>query len=643
MCGFTGFLSRNSERSIYERHDIGKAMALTLAHRGPDAGDIWQDPEVACVLGHRRLAIIDLSSEGAQPMESASGRYMIAFNGEIYNFPALRAELEAKGVVFRGRSDTEIMLAAIEQWGLNLALQKFGGMFAFALWDRKDRVIHFARDRMGKKPLYIGWAGQSLVFGSELKALRAHPDFKAELNSEILPLYFRKSFIPAPYSIYKNVWSLKPGHRLSLSLESLQGGSDLREIMQPYWSHTESLQQARTHMDHSLSDQEHIARFETLLSECVEERMMSDVPLGAFLSGGIDSSAVVAMMQKLGGGQSVRTYTIGFEEAGFNEADYARKVAAHLGTDHHEMMLSAQDAMEVIPQLSTMYDEPFADISVIPTYLVSRFARGDVTVALSGDGGDEMLGGYNRHVMGPKISKITAKMPSFLRHGGANAVAGMPVSLLNKLLPMLPQGGVRLHKMASMLKLDSEAEIYRALSSRWQNPQNLVAQDGLDHLDYPEINGLSFAEKMMLWDTLSYLPDDILVKVDRASMAVSLEARAPLLDRKIFDHVWSLPENIRIRGGKGKWLLREVLARHVPRELFERPKQGFAMPVGDWLRGPLKDWAETLLDERSIEADGVLNATSIRAAWMDHLAGRGNHADGLWAVLMYQGWKEKWL
>lgn len=642
MCGFTGFLSRNTSLSRFERQDIGQAMTATLLHRGPDAGDIWQDSDVMCVLGHRRLAIIDLSAEGAQPMHSPSGRFVIAFNGEIYNFLELRAALEQQGITFRGRSDTEIMLAAIEQWGLNLALQKFSGMFAFALWDRKERVIHFARDRMGKKPLYIGWAGKSLVFGSELKALRAHPDFTAELNTDSLSLYLRTAYMPAPHSIYKNVWSLKPGCRMSLALDTLAPGSDLRSAMQPYWTAQEAAQQAKSHINRAVSDQERISQFETLLSQCVEERMMSDVPLGAFLSGGIDSSAVVALMQKLGG-QSIRTYTIGFEEAGFNEADYARQVAAHLGTDHHELQVSAKDALEVIPRFSTLYDEPFADISAIPTYLVSRFARRDVTVALSGDGGDEMLGGYNRHVMGPKIHSKTRWMPSLIRHSAAGAVKVLPVHLWNKLLPILPQGGVRLHKMADMLKLDSEADIYRALTSRWQNPQDLLVTPGIEDMTSPELEGFSFAEKMMIWDTLSYLPDDVLVKVDRASMGASLEARAPLLDKKIFDYVWSLPEDVRIRNGKGKWLLREVLARHVPRELFERPKQGFAMPVGDWLRGDLRDWAETLLDEQAMKADGVLNAPAIRAVWNAHLAGRGNYADGLWAVLMYQSWKEKWL
>lgn len=649
MCGFTGFLSRNSSLSRFERHDIGTAMADAMLSRGPDAGDVWQDPDVPCVLGHRRLAIIDLSAEGAQPMESASGRYVITFNGEVYNFLELRASLEEQGVQFRGRSDTEIMLAAIEQWGLNLALQKFGGMFAFALWDRKERVIHFARDRMGKKPLYLGWAGKTLVFGSELKALRAHPDFKAVLNTDALPLYFRGGYVPAPYSVYQNVWSLKPAHRLTLPLDALDGGADLAALMQPYWSHLEAMQQAKTHMNHDLSDQDQIEAFDTLLGACVEERMMSDVPLGAFLSGGIDSSCVVALMQKQAD-RPVRTYTIGFDEAGFNEAVYARKVAAHLGTDHHEMHISAQDALQVIPKLSTMYDEPFADISAIPTYLVCQFARQDVTVALSGDGGDEMLGGYNRHVMGPRIRRRTAPMPSILRHRASDMITAMPVNLLNKLMPMLPQAGVRLHKMADMLKLDGEGDIYRALTSRWQDPYGLVSgakernepQMALDD-PYLHLDGLSFAEKMMFWDTQSYLPDDILVKVDRASMAVSLEARAPLLDKKIFDHVWSLPEDMKIRNGKGKWLLREVLARYVPRELFERPKQGFAMPVGEWLRGDLRDWAESLLDAQSIEADGLLNAAEIHKVWSEHKAGRGNHAERLWAVLMFQSWKEKWL
>lgn len=648
MCGFTGFLVKNTSLSQFERHSAGAVMTNALLHRGPDAGDIWQDPDVPCVLGHRRLAIIDLSREGAQPMESASGRYIIAFNGEIYNFLLLREELESQGVIFRGRSDTEIMLAAIEHWGLNQALQKFGGMFAFALWDRKERVIHFARDRMGKKPLYIGWAGKTLVFGSELKALRAHSGFKPALNMSALALYMRYSCVSAPHSIYQNVWTLLPGHRMSLNWDALDSEFDLREKMEPYWSHLDAVNESHAHINADLSDQNRISEFDALLTQCVEERMMSDVPLGAFLSGGIDSSCVTALMQKLAGGRPVKTYSIGFKEGGFDEAVYARKIAAHLGTDHHESYIDGKDALGVIPKLSTMYDEPFADISAIPTYLVCQFARQDVTVALSGDGGDEMLGGYNRHIQGPKIWNKSRFVPNIARGGAARIIEGIPVALWNKILRHQPQAGTRMHKIADILKLNSEEEIYKALTSTWHVPREIL-EGNINEPDAPVFDAelqpdyLTFAEKMMYWDTRSYLPDDILVKVDRASMAVSLEARAPLLDRKIYDYVWRLPLDVKIRRGQGKWLLREVLARYVPRELFERPKQGFAMPVGEWLNGDLREWAESLLDEKAMKADGLLKASEIHQVWNAHKSGRGNHAVRLWTILMFQSWRQKWM
>lgn len=646
MCGFTGFLSKNASLSKGELQKRLSVMLATITHRGPDAGDVWHDPDVACALGHRRLSIIDLSEEGAQPMASQSGRYVIDYNGEVYNFPELRDQLIQKGVDFRGRSDTEIMLAAIEVWGLNQALQKFNGMFAFALWDRKTRELHLVRDRLGKKPLYFGWAGDALVFGSELKALCAHPEFKRELSKDALSIYMQYASMQAPHTIYKNVWSLCAGHRITFALDNLNTGSDLTNAAKPYWSHLDVLGQARLKIDNDISDEDAISDFEDLLSKCVGERMISDVPLGAFLSGGIDSSSVVALMQKQAS-QPVKTYSIGFDEAGFDEAVYAKKVAKHLGTDHHELYLNGGDALDVIPHLSSMYDEPFADSSAIPTYLVSKFARQDVTVALSGDGGDEMLGGYNRHFLGPKIRNKTKSMPKFMRGAMAGLIRSIPVSTLNRAIKNQPQIGTRLHKMADILNLSSEQEIYYALVSPWLRSANVV--NGAKDIEIPltasewQPDGLNFAETMMYWDTISYLPNDILVKVDRASMAVSLEARAPLLDKRIYEHCWSLPHKFKIRGSKGKWLLREVLARHVPRELFERPKQGFAMPVADWLRGDLKDWAETLLDEKSMKADGILNADLVKKIWDEHKADKGNHDQRLWTILMFQAWKEKWL
>lgn len=626
-------------------HQHASRMNDALAHRGPDAGEIWQDPDVPCILAHRRLSIIDLSPEGAQPMESASGRYIIAYNGEIYNFPELRMELEKFDIPFRGRSDTEVMLAAIEHWGLNQALQKFNGMFAFALWDRKEKCLHFARDRFGKKPLYIGWAGEALIFGSELKALTRFPEFKKTLNPDTLNLYMRYACMPAPHTIYEDVYMLLPGHRLTIVQDTLEPGVVLTEKMECYYNLLETLEDARATTP-PLDEHSTITEFETLLQNCVDCRMISDVPLGAFLSGGIDSSAIVALMQK-SASSAVKTYTIGFEEAGFNEAEYAKDVAAHLDTDHHELYLSAKDARDIIPHLPDLYDEPFGDISAIPTYLVSKFARGDVTVALSGDGGDEMLGGYNRHVQAPAIGSRFEKVPMALRKLAAVTIAAVPIEHWNRILKKWPQAGTHMHKIAKILTLKSRKDIYQALMEKWLEDDAAVR--GAEELGVPltasqnQPQDLSFAESMMFWDTLSYLPDDILVKVDRASMAVSLEARAPLLDKRIYEYVWQLPENVKVRKGCGKWLLRQVLKRHVPDHLFERPKQGFTMPVAQWLKDPLKDWAEDLLDEKKMEADGILNAQAIRKTWEAHLAGRGNYTDKLWTALMFQSWKRQWL
>jgi asparagine synthase (glutamine-hydrolysing) len=645
MCGITGFISRHSNKTPRSRQNAGQAMLATILQRGPDAGDLWQDPDCAVLLGHRRLSILDLSPEGAQPMTSSAGRYVIAFNGEIYNFLSIRRDLENLGIRFRGRSDTEVMLASIEHWGLNQSLQKFNGMFAFALWDRQERTIHFARDRLGKKPLYIGWAGSTLVFGSELKALRAHPDCKPALNSDALTLYMRYACVPAPLTIYKNIASLPPGHRISLKLDALSPGSDLAPDMVPFWDIAETLQQSRLRIFKG-DDDLAIQNFETLLAECIKDRMISDVPLGAFLSGGIDSSAVVALMQSQSP-RPVKTYTIGFHAAGFDEAGFAKTIAAYLGTDHHELYVSGQDALNMIPQLSSIYDEPFADISAIPTILVSQFARRDVTVALSGDGGDEMLGGYNRHIRGPMLWSKMRLLPAPLRALLCRAITSLPPESWDRLVPFLPKGGIRIHKAAAALQLNNPDALYDHFISRWHNPSDMVKNGHepliplTDTAKHPE--NLSFAETMMFRDTLSYLPNDILVKVDRASMFASLEARAPLLDRRIYEYVWTLPEHFKIRNGQGKWLLRQVLAKHVPPKLFERPKQGFAMPVAEWLRGSLLDWAENLLDEKSMRADDILNIAEIQKIWNLHKQGKGNNAEKLWSILMFQSWKQKWM
>lgn len=616
-------------------------MTQALSHRGPDADGLWQDPECGLLLGHRRLSIIDLSAEGAQPMVSASERYVLAYNGEIYNFQALRKQLELEGVNFRGHSDTEVLLALIEKDGFEQSLEKISGMFAFALWDRKNRMLHFARDHMGKKPLYIGWAGGTLVFGSELKALRAHPDFEAIPDQRAVAAFMHYGYVPAPLGIYQNVWQLPPAHALSLSIDRIESQTSLPEQMRPYWYAEQAVMDARNNpLAGSLKENVH--EFESILSACVQSRMISDVPLGAFLSGGIDSSSIVALMQKHSP-QKIKTYTIGFDENGFDEAAYAKKIAAHIGTDHHELYLNARDALDVIPALPDLYDEPFADISAIPTFLVSKFARESVTVALSGDGGDEMLGGYNRHVQGPALWRRMQMIPAPLRKSMTGFIQKHPPEKWNRLMPRRPGFGLHLHKLACALSASSQGELYESFLAQWPEPPTRVALEAIPQPPFMTQNpDLSFTERMMLADTLFYLPHDILTKVDRASMAVSLEVRAPLLDKRIFEYAWRLPANQKIRGGQGKYILRQILERHIPANLFERPKQGFSMPVGAWLRTDLRDWAEELLNERTLKEQGYLNAGLIRHIWNDHLQGRNDHGTKLWIVLMFQAWLKKW-
>lgn len=659
MCGIAGILSPDPAADRAAQSAAAERMALALRHRGPESGGLWQAPDVPVVLAHRRLAIVDLSPLGHQPMESPSGRYVVSFNGEIYNFPDLRAGLEKQGHIFRGRSDTEILLALIDRRGLNVALQTIEGMFAIALWDRLDRTLHLIRDRLGKKPLYVGWAGRALVFGSELKALRAHPDFTPRIDRTAADLYFHHACIPAPHCIYEGTTQIPPGSRMALPLSALTPGESLRAKIEPYWSAQDSILALAPARRKPLpgGDAACLAAFEEILERCVRDRMVSDVPLGAFLSGGIDSTLVVAMMQKAGNGRT-KTYTIGFDEAGFDESAQARAVAAHLGTEHHELRLSPDAARDIIPLLPDIYDEPFADISAIPTFLVSRFAKTDVTVALSGDGGDEMFGGYNRHVAARKLHRMAAFCPAPLRRGLAGLVLARPAQWWDRALPALPQAGDKLYKLASLLPDLSDTDAtHDALTGHWARgalvrdlppPDRMPRQDSATRALSPDTPSLSPAERMMLCDILHYLPDDILVKVDRASMAVALEARAPFLDRRMFDFAWSLPETQKIRNGKGKWLLRQALARHLPPALFERPKQGFAMPVGAWLRGPLKPWAEALLARQTGGGAGgkatgdLLDTEPVTALWRAHQAGHGNHATRLWTFLMFAAWEEKY-
>lgn len=646
MCGLFGFYETVNGRTRAQMQADGRLMGAALAHRGPDGEGLWQDPDVPLLLGHRRLAVIDLSAEGRQPMESHSGRYITTFNGEIYNFQDIAAALEKTGTRFRGRSDTEVMLAAFDRYGINRALQMLNGMFAFALWDRQERLLHLVRDRLGKKPLYAGWTdGGTLAFASELKALRALPGFSPRVHRGALTLFMRYGYVPAPFSIYDNIFQLLPGCRLTLDPASAERGKDVSRRMEPYWSPARAAAEARGRICDEADDRETVAEFETLLTDCVRRRMVSDVPVGAFLSGGIDSSAVTALMQTVSA-RPVKSFSIGFRESGYDEAGFAARVAKHIGTDHHELYIGPREALDAVPELPHIYDEPFADISQIPTLLVSRFARKSVTVALSGDGGDEMLGGYVRHTALPGLWAGVRRIPAPLRLLAARAVRTAGAERWSRLVPHKPQFGEKLHKAAALMDAASPGDAYRRAMSLWQNPATLV--DGgtepviplADSTQYPP--GLGFAESMMFGDALSYLPGDVLVKVDRASMAASLEARAPLLDFRVFEYAWSLPLRMKIRNGEGKWLLRQVLARHVPDSLFVRPKQGFAVPAAGWLRGPLKDWAEDLLDEKRLAREGFINPAPVRAAWAAHKEGKGSETGRLWAVLMFQSWLARW-
>jgi len=651
MCGLTGFWETTARRTKADLCRTVQEMAGTLRHRGPDDGGEWAEARAGVALGFRRLAIVDLSPAGHQPMESASERYVIAFNGEVYNFEALRRELAGQGAAppFRGHSDTEVMLAAIEAWGLEAAVKRFVGMFAFALWDRQERVLHLVRDRLGIKPLYYGWAGDTLLFGSELKALRAHPAFRPEIDRDVLTLLLRHNYIPAPYSIYKGVQKLPPGTILTLAGGNGPGAAP----PVPYWSVRDAAA-AGLADPFSGSEAEAADQLDALLREAVGMRMVADVPLGAFLSGGVDSSTVVALMQAQSS-RPVRTFSIGFREAGYDEAPFAREVAGHLGTDHTELYVSPEDAQAVIPTLPTLYDEPFADSSQIPTFLVSELARRHVTVSLSGDGGDELFAGYNRYFVGRSVWNRMRWMPPALRRAAGGTLAAMPPrttdALAGRINPLLPRslrhGGLssKVAKTAAILGADCPDAMYETLVSHWMDPASLVlgadgepptALTGTDRWTGPA----DFTQRMMYMDLMSYLPDDILAKVDRASMAVSLEARVPLLDHRVVEFAWRLPLSLSLRGGQGKWLLRQVLYRYVPREMIERPKMGFGIPIDAWLRGPLRPWAEALLDERRLRDEGFFDPAPIRAKWHEHLSGRRNWQYHLWDVLMFQAWHE---
>lgn len=601
-------------------------------------------------MGHARLSILDLSREGHQPMASTSGRYVIVYNGEIYNHGEMRKELAASGVAFRGHSDTEVLLAGIEAWGLRRTLERSIGMFALGLWDKRERTLFLARDRVGIKPLYFGWTRAGFAFGSELKAFKALPEFDNAVSRDALAAYLKFNYVPAPWSIYQNIYKLLPGTILAVPPDfaaTSNGIEDIKAASQSFWS-------ARDRAADALADpyegsyDEAVSALESLLMDAVGTRMVADVPLGALLSGGIDSSTVVALMQAQSS-RPVQTFSIGFAEQDFNEAVHARAVAAHLGTEHTELYVNPETARDVIPELPRIYDEPFADSSQIPTYLVSKLARKNVTVALSGDGGDELFGGYNRYFMARKIWQAFGPLPPTARRALAWAITlGSPATwdavhaLLRPVMPAryrFSQAGHKMHRLAEVISDRSPDDTYERLVSQWVNPERLVsgskrlptAVDGVPQLP-------SQAERMMWMDFVSYLPDDILTKVDRASMAVSLEARIPLLDHRVVELAWRLPLEYKIQNGAGKRLLRDVLYKYVPRELIERPKQGFGIPLEHWLRGPLRGWAEDALDEKRLREQGFFDPVPVRKAWAEHLSGRRNRQYHLWSVLMFQSW-----
>ncbi len=636
MCGICGFLVRGEGFAAAELEPSVARMAETLRHRGPDASGTWVDAEAGVALGHRRLAIVDLTRDGAQPMISACGRFVLAYNGEVYNFRELRSDLEAQGATFRGRSDTEVLLEAIARWGAEEALRRANGMLALALWDRRERVLTLARDRLGKKPLYWGRFGDGVFFGSELKALRAHPRFRGEVDPDALAHLVQYSYIPAPASIFREVRKLEPGTLLRISAAP---GKALPGAV-AFWSAREAAERGAA-ARFAGDEREAEDALHDLLADAVERRMISDVPLGALLSGGIDSSTVVALMQARGG-KPVRTFAIGFREEAFDEAAHARAVAAHLGTDHTELVLGPREALEVIPLLPALYDEPFADTSQIPTFLVSRLAREHVTVALSGDGGDELFAGYRRYFRCLARWRWLAPLPAGLRRGAARALAGAAAAAWRAGLPA-PVG--RLGRVAEQLGAASLEDLFVRASARCAEARRFVpastSPNGLLHaperwadLDEP-------LERMMYLDLVANLPEDILTKVDRASMGVSLEVRCPLLDYRVVELAWRLPVERKARGGESKWILRRVLERYVPRELFDRPKMGFGIPLAAWLRGPLREWAEALLEPKRLREEGHLDAAAVRQVWSQHLAGWRDHRLLLWNLLSFEAWLDE--
>ena len=647
MCGIVGFWRNTSDQTTDWLEETALTMANTLVHRGPDDSGTWVDPGIGIAFGHRRLSIIDVSKAGHQPMVSSDGRYVITYNGEIYNFRELRQELEKKGHSFLGHSDTEVMLASFVEWGIIVSLERFNGMFAFSVWDRRDRLLWLARDRIGEKPLYYGVQNGTLFFASELKAIRAYPKFKPEIDHNALASFLRFSYVPAPWSIYRGILKLLPGHFIQIK------SPDENHESEPYWS-LESVVKKGHQNPFSGSNEEAVNELEKCLKKTVSSRMVSDVPLGAFLSGGIDSSTIVALMQSQSD-RPVNTFTIGFHEQEFNEAVYAKKVAEHLGTNHTELYINPQEAMDIIPKLPEIYDEPFADSSQIPTHLISVLARKHVKVSLSGDGGDELFAGYNRYLIAERFWKMAGRIPNTLKNRTADFVSRISRESIERVygkiensLPRkmkVSQPTEKLYKLARVLRATSTPQaVYKRIVSIIHAPEELLTSGNElttkhdSETLWQEIDNTVLT--MVYLDLMTYHPDDILQKVDRAAMSVSLETRVPYLDHNLVEFIMRLPLDMKISKGSSKWILRQVLYRYLPKELVERPKMGFAVPVGDWIKRSMREWAQELITQKRIEEEGYFNPKAVEEMYNQHLSGKFNHTHELWNILMFQSWCE---
>lgn len=648
MCGIAGVVESVPGRSHDDLTAVAGLMAEVLAHRGPDDGGTWADPAAGVALGHRRLAVLDLSTAGHQPMASASGRWVVTYNGEVYNHPALRRRLESQGYRFRGTSDTEVLLGGLDTWGLDETLRACNGMFALAVWDRRDRILHLVRDRLGEKPLYFGWSSSGLLFGSELKALLTHRDFVPRIDRAALALYFRHNCVPAPFGIYEGVQKVMPGEVVSVRHEDVPRRRVRRRT---YWSAREVAE--RGGGSGPRADDDVLEELEALLLDAVRLRMVADVPVGAFLSGGVDSSTIAALMVQASAAP-VRTFTIGFSDPAYDESTEAAAVAAKLGTQHTHAQLHPDEALAAIPELPEIYDEPFADSSQLPTLLVSRLARRDITVALTGDGADELFAGYNRHAWCERLWGRLDGVPLRARRVVGAALALPSPAAVDRLAhmgfrrmppsrrPRIPSAKVA--KLARILPSLSPEDMYQRLTSHWPEPTALVGVPEpatliSDTSRWPVLR--TATERVMLLDQLTYLPDDILTKVDRASMSVALEVRVPFLDHRIVEAAWRLPLSQKLRNGETKWPLRRILRGHLPDELVSRPKMGFGLPLGSWLRGPLRDWTEDLLSVAALSDDGMLEPEPIRRLWQEHLRGRVDAGQELWDVLMFQAWRRR--